>query len=92
MTEEEYREKSLALQRIASFDALTVADMAVWLDVGVPHILRMTSLKKIPYYRGMNGKNYFSKKEIEKWMLARRVATDEETAAEAATRCTIGRR
>jgi excisionase family DNA binding protein len=72
--------------RISSLNVLTTADIAVWLNVRPDHVRSLVSARTIPHYKGANGKDvYFSKAEVEQWLLHRRIPTQEELEQEAVT-------
>ena len=65
-------------------DALTLDEVALFTGLSKSYIYKLTSSNKIPFYK-RNGKNlYFSKKEIEEWLLQNRVKTKDEIDVEAA--------
>ena len=61
----------------AKGDALTLDDVCVLTGLGKTYLYRLTSARKIPFYK--RGKLlYFSRNEIEEWMLQNRHATQNE--------------
>ena len=61
----------------AKGDALTLTDVCVLTGLSRNYLYRLTSERRIPYYK--RGKLlYFSRDEIEDWMLKNRYATQEE--------------
>jgi excisionase family DNA binding protein len=70
-------------------DALTLEEVAVFTGLSKSYLYKLTSTNQIPFYK-RNGKNiYFSKQEIENWMLQNRVKPTEEIEGEAATYVTL---
>jgi len=57
---------------------LTVKTVSEYLDISISSIYKKTSNKEIPFYKPNNGRLYFKKEEIDKWLLAGRVGTIDE--------------
>ena len=70
--------------------ALNVGDVALLLGVSESRVRHLVAAKEIPHYKP-NGKIYFDKEEIEKYLLRNRRATKAEIDSEAATRLAINR-
>ncbi|MCM1166399.1 MAG: helix-turn-helix domain-containing protein [Ruminococcus sp.] len=90
MTQSEYYEQSIAIQRIGALSVLDVEDLAVMLRVTADRIRHMISDKLIPYHKSGN-RVYFRKSEIEDWQTRNRIPTAEEIESQAATRCAVNR-
>lgn len=72
-----------AFSLLAAKNVLTLDDVALLTGLSKSHLYKLTSSKEIPHYRP-NGKFlYFSKDEIEKWMLRGRVASNQEIEQQA---------
>ena len=69
---------------LAAKNVLTINDVVLLTGLTKQHIYKLTSARKIPYYRP-NGKNvYFDRKEIEDWMRQNRHNTQNEAEQKAA--------
>ncbi len=76
--------------RISSLNVLTTADIAVWLNVAPEHVRSLVCTHAIPHYKAANGRGvFFSKSEVEQWLLHRRIPTQEELEQEAVTYTTL---
>jgi excisionase family DNA binding protein len=75
---------------ISMKSVLTTKEVALMLDLSEDRVRHLTSARDIPHYRQGN-KVYFKKSEIEEWQLERRVQTNAEINAKAATYATINR-
>jgi hypothetical protein len=91
MSEQEFYAGITALMRVQAKSVLNTDDVAVMLDLTVDRIRRMVCERIIPHYK-RNGKLYFRKSEIEDWLTAHRVPTNDELESEAVTRCVTSRR
>ena len=69
---------------IGTKNALNTAEAALMLGITESRVRHLVCEKSIPHYK-QNGHTYFDKREVERWLLKRRVPTAEETASEAAT-------
>lgn len=76
------------LALLASKDALTADEVSELYGIGKYYLYRLTMEKKIPFYKP-NGrkKMYFSKQEIESWLLSNRVTTEQEIEQKALAYC-----
>ena len=73
--------------------ALTMTDAALLTDLSKSHLYKLCCYKKIPHYKSNGGKHtYFDKTELEKWMLNRRVLTNDEIEQAAISHCVTGKR
>lgn len=70
-----------------SKEVLTIKDVALLTGFTVGNLYRMTSEKKIPYYKPMNGKIFFKKTEIENWLLQNHISSNRDIESEAANYC-----
>jgi excisionase family DNA binding protein len=72
------------LTLIGAKNVLDIEETALLTGFTTGHLYRLTSAKQIPHYK-KNRKLYFSKSEVEKWMLDRKVLTGEEIQSRATT-------
>ena len=83
--------KSLTL--LGAKTALNMNDVALLTGLSKSHIYKLVCSRKIPHYKSEGGKlTYFNKNEVEKWLLAHRVPTDEETEQAAINYCVTNRK
>lgn len=66
-------------------NVLSVEDLCLLLDTTRNNIYRMTSEKKIPFYKPLRGKIFFKREEIEAWLLRNRSASLDEIESKATT-------
>jgi len=72
--------------------ALTMKDVALLTGLSMSHLYKKCSSKEIPHWKSGGGKlTYFSKEEIEAWMLQNRVKTAAELESEATNYIVIGK-
>lgn len=89
----EYQEIAARLDRIeklallGSKEVLSIDECVILTGYTKSHLYRMTSQRKIPFYKPMGGTIYFKKSEVEQWLLQNRQETESETAARTATYC-----
>ncbi len=63
---------------------LTVKDLSLLTGLSKSTIYKLTSLRQIPHYKSEGGKiTYFKRDEIEKWMCATKIPTNDEVKADA---------
>lgn len=62
---------------------LTTKELSKYLGLTEAYIRKMTHNREIPHYKPMGKNLYFSREEIDEWVLQSRVATREEIRAEA---------
>lgn len=65
---------------------LTVANLTAYTGYSKDTIHRLTSKRLIPHYK-REGRLFFKRDEIDRWLLADKVKTQEEIAQEAETYC-----
>ena len=68
-------------------NVLNVDDLCLLLGTTRSNVYRMTSEKKIPFYKPLRGKIYFKRDEIESWLLRNRSASLDELQADAELYC-----
>lgn len=67
---------------------LSVDDLHILTGYSKSHIYKLTWSKRIPYYKSAGGKMvFFKREEIDNWLCAHRIRTNEETASEAVAYC-----
>ena len=72
------------LTALGAKQALTMADASLLTGLSKSHLYKLVCAKKIPYYKGQGGKlTYFSKEELNKWLLQNRISTSAEIEAQA---------
>lgn len=81
------------LVRVGAKDVLTLQECAAYTGLAVNTLYRLTSQREIPFHRPPNrGNVYFSKAEINDWLLRGRKPTNAETQSAAATYCATNKR
>lgn len=73
------------LKRCMYLNVLEVADVAVMINRTENRIRHMVKDRAIPHYCNERGNICFLKSEVEEWMLGRRISTEAELTAQAAT-------
>ena len=68
-------------------EVLTTDEAASYMGVSKSYLYKLTMGKKIPHYKPMGKMCFFNRKEIEMWLQANRVATDEELSQDAQAYC-----
>ena len=66
-------------------EVLTFQEAAHFLDVSASHLYKLTSQGIVPHSKPQGKKLYFSKRELEAWLLSKPIQTREEIEAKAAT-------
>lgn len=70
---------------LAAKPIFTMDDAAAFMGVTKCNLYKLVSAKRIPYYKSAGGKfTYFKRAELEEWLTAVRVPTNEELEAQAA--------
>ena len=72
---------------LAAKNVLTIDDVVLLTGISKSSIYRLTSQKKMPFYKPNGGYIYFDRKEIEEWQKKNRVSTAEEINSDATTYC-----
>ena len=80
------RNSLLAAKNVLCFD-----DVRLLLGVSGSHLYKMTSGRKLPFYRPNGKMLYFDRKEIEEWMKQNRVKTQQEIESEAVNHIVVGK-
>ena len=68
-------------------EVLTSDEAANYIGVSKAYLYKLTMGKKIPHYKPMGKMVYFNRQELELWLQANRVATDEELSQQARAYC-----
>ena len=68
-------------------EVLTTDEAASYMGVSKSYLYKLTMGRKIPHYKPMGKMCFFNRKEIEMWLQANRVATDEELSQDAQAYC-----
>ena len=68
-------------------EVLTSDEAASYMGVSKSYLYKLTMEKKIPHYKPMGKMVYFNRQELEHWLQANRVATDEELSQDAQAYC-----
>lgn len=76
----------LSQKTVLNFD-----EVATYTGLSKSHLYKLTSSGGVPCYKPQGKQIYFSKSEIDKWLLQNRKATIEEIEAKATTFVTIGK-
>ncbi|WP_194852341.1 helix-turn-helix domain-containing protein [Nonlabens antarcticus] len=64
---------------------LTADEVSSFTGLSKKYIYTLTSKRQIPFYKPMGKVLYFSKKEIEEWMLTNGVKSSQQLASEASS-------
>ena len=84
-TIEERLERIERLTLLLAKTALNMDDMAAYTGLSKLYLYKLVHLRKIPFYKNPGGKlTYFNKAEVDRWLLAHRVATRDEMESQAA--------
>ena len=75
---------------IGSKDALDTSEVALMLNLSESRVRHLVSARDIPHYK-QGTKTYFSKSEIERWMLSKRIPTNQEISAKATTHIVLNK-
>lgn len=68
-------------------EVLTSEEAANYMGVSKSYLYKLTMEKKIPHYKPMGKMVYFNRQELEQWLQANRVATDEDLSQQAQAYC-----
>ena len=68
-------------------EVLTTDEAASYMGVSKSYLYKLTMEKRIPHYKPMGKMCFFNRKEMEMWLQANRVATDEELSQDAQAYC-----
>ena len=71
-------ERSVDQNLLASKDVLSVHEAARFLDIRVSYLYKLTSRRKIPFYKPEGKRIFFSRKELEMWLKRNRQEMESE--------------
>ena len=71
---------------------LTLEEAAIYLDISRSHLYKLTSKSEIPHYKPQGKRVYFSKPELDKWLLRNPIKTNEEIEQQATNHVTLGKK
>jgi len=75
---------------IAQKEILTSDEACKYLGISKSYLYKLTFNKAIPHYKPLGKMCYFNRAELDKWVQANRIATDEEIASKAMDYCRKG--
>ena len=78
-------EKLEQLTLLSAKKVLTIDDVSSLTGLSKPRIYALCSNREIPHYK--QGKLYFKRDEVERWLTAHRVPTSQEIKSKAAMYC-----
>lgn len=84
MSVEERLERIEQLLVLSSKAVFNTKEAAMFLGISETRLYHLVSEKSVPHYKRGTA-NYFKKSELESWMTARRIHTEEELRSRAAT-------
>lgn len=70
-------------QNLLKKDVLNFNETARYLDVSHSHLYKLTSQGKIPFHKPNNKKLYFSRQELDKWLMQNKHYSHDEIEQEA---------
>lgn len=82
-------EQLLTSQSVKPF---TFTDACKYLDCSKSYLYKLTSTNKIPHYKPNGKKVFFSKTELDAWLLRNPIKTHSEIEQEASSFVTLGKR
>lgn len=68
-------------------EILTIEEAAEFLSVSKSYLYKQTSAQRIPHYKPTGKRCYFRRSELEEWILAGRISTQEEISQKARGYC-----
>lgn len=77
---------------LAAKNVLTINDAALLTGLSVSHLYKLTSARKVPFFKPNPKLLYFKRKELEEWMMQNRVSTKAETEQAAVNYCVANRK
>jgi excisionase family DNA binding protein len=80
-------EQQPTITEIAAKDVITFAEAALFTGISKSYLYKLTSAAKIPHYKPMGKLVYFSRAELQAWLLSNRVATTAEIDEKASLYC-----
>ncbi len=70
-----------------SKEVLTSDEAARYMGISKSYLYKLTMRQEIPHYKPMGKMCYFNRHELEAWLQANRIATDDEISQKAQTYC-----
>ena len=70
-----------------SKEVLTSDEAARYMGISKSYLYKLTMRQEIPHYKPMGKMCYFNRLELEAWLQANRIATDDEISQKAQTYC-----
>ncbi|MBN2747841.1 MAG: helix-turn-helix domain-containing protein [Bacteroidales bacterium] len=74
----------IAEQTMLQKEVLNFNETAVYLEVSHSNLYKLTSTGKLSYYKPNGKKIYFTRKELDAWLLSNRQSSEEEILERAA--------
>lgn len=71
-------EQKIDEQNLLNKEVLNVDDVCKYLAISASHLYKLTSKKQIPHYCPEGKKLYFSRTEIDQWLMRNKQSTTEE--------------
>ena len=82
-----------AMTLMASKQALTLKEAALLTGLSVSTLYKLCCHRKIPFYKSSGGKmTYFSRNELNDWMLCHRIKTSSEIESDAINHIVTGKK
>lgn len=86
LTESEILSKINAIINLSK-PILTMPEAAAFMGVTMSNLYKLVHMRRVPHYKSEGGKfTYFKRTELEAWLTAVRVPTDDELDAQAITK------
>jgi len=79
------RQQSIENMILSQKNVLTLSEGATYMGVSESYLYKLTSLRKIPFYKPRGKMNYFNRLELENWLLQNRITPADEIEAKAIT-------
>lgn len=64
-------------------EVLTVEEAVKYMGISKPTLYKLTSERKIPFYKPTEGKNYFKRTELNEWLLSNKQLSGQEIESNA---------
>jgi len=84
-------ESLIKSQTTATKAVLSLDEVADYTGLSKQYLYKLTSKNIIPFSRPNGKKIFFSKAEVDKWLLSNRQSTEEEIQSEAITKVTLNK-
>ncbi len=83
----EAMEDSIKMAGLATKEVLTFDEASIFTGLSKSYLYKLTSGQKIPHFKPAGKMVYFSRQELEAWLLQNRISTIDEIAGKAQTYC-----